>query len=379
MGKYGFDDEDIEEYNYNKRSRNGNKSTKDKKQVKKKKKSGVKTFFKVLGIILLILFLIALGVGIGGYTYIRNSLGEMQHVDIDESSIEVNEGVKEVMKGYRTIALFGVDSREDQLEKGTRSDCIMLAVIDQNSKKVKLVSVYRDTYLLISGRKLDKVTHAYAFGGPQLSLSTLNTNLDLNIKEFATVNFDSLVDIVDAIGGVKIKIESSEVKYINDYITATAEIVGKPAKTISSAGTYTLDGVQAVAYSRIRYTAGGDYKRTERMRTVLMAIADKAKTLGVSELNRLAKTVLPKVYTNINADEIISLLPQLATYSFDESMGWPYDTKGDTISGVWYGVPVTLEQNVEKLHKEVFGQSDYKVSDKVKEISNSIVKKTGYK
>ena len=327
MGKYGFDDEDIEEYNYNKRSRNGNKSTKDKKQAKKKKKSGVKTFFKVLGIILLILFLIALGVGIGGYTYIRNSLGEMQHVDIDESSIEVNEGVKEVMKGYRTIALFGVDSREDQLEKGTRSDCIMLAVIDQNSKKVKLVSVYRDTYLLISGRKLDKVTHAYAFGGPQLSLSTLNTNLDLNIKEFATVNFDSLVDIVDAIGGVKIKIESSEVKYINDYITATAEIVGKPAKTISSAGTYTLDGVQAVAYSRIRYTAGGDYKRTERMRTVLMAIADKAKTLGVSELNRLAKTVLPKVYTNINADEIISLLPQLATYSFDESMGWPYETK----------------------------------------------------
>lgn len=379
MGKYGFDDEDIEEYNYNKRSRNGNKSTKDKKQVKKKKKSGVKTFFKVLGIILLILFLIALGVGIGGYTYIRNSLGEMQHVDIDESSIEVNEGVKEVMKGYRTIALFGVDSREDQLEKGTRSDCIMLAVIDQNSKKVKLVSVYRDTYLLISGRKLDKVTHAYAFGGPQLSLSTLNTNLDLNIKEFATVNFDSLVDIVDAIGGVKIKIESSEVKYINDYITATAEIVGKPAKTISSAGTYTLDGVQAVAYSRIRYTAGGDYKRTERMRTVLMAVAEKAKKLSVGDLNSFANVVLPRVYTNISTDEIMSLIPEIASYSFEKNIGWPYEVKGDMIGGVWYGVPVTLEESVEKLHKEVLGKEDYVASEKVKKISQAIIDKTGYR
>lgn len=376
MGKYGFDDEEIEEYNYNKRSRNGNKSTKDKKQAKK---SGVKTFFKVLGIILLIIFLIALGVGIGGYTYIRNSLGEMQHVDIDESSIEVNEGVKEVMKGYRTIALFGVDSREDQLEKGTRSDCIMLAVIDQNSKKVKLVSVYRDTYLLISGRKLDKVTHAYAFGGPQLSLSTLNTNLDLNIKEFATVNFDSLVDIVDAIGGVKIKIESSEVKYINDYITATAEIVGKPAKTISSAGTYTLDGVQAVAYSRIRYTAGGDYKRTERMRTVLMAVAEKAKKLSVGDLNSFANVVLPRVYTNISTDEIMSLIPEIASYSFEKNIGWPYEVKGDMIGGVWYGVPVTLEESVEKLHKEVLGKEDYVASEKVKKISQAIIDKTGYR
>ena len=137
--------------------------------------------------------------------------------------------------------------------------------------------------------------------------------------------------------------------------------------------------MQALAYARVRYTAGGDYKRTERMRDVLMAIVEKAKKLGVSELNKLAKTVLPKVYTNISPDDIISLIPQIATYSFSDSMGWPYETKGDTINGVWYGVPINLAENVKKLHKEVLGQENYEISEKVKSISESIIKKTGYK
>lgn len=357
----------------------GKHSQDNTQRVSKKKKNGFITFFKVLGIIVLIIVLIALGVGIGGYIYIRSSLGQMQQVDIDEESIEVNEGVKEALEGYRTIALFGVDSREDKLEKGTRSDCIILAIINQKTKAVKLVSVYRDTYLQIANKGLDKVTHAYAFGGAELSMSTLNTNLDLNIKEFATVNFDSLVDIVDAIGGIKINIEPSEIKYLNDYISSTAQTVGKQAKHVTNAGTQTLSGVQAVAYSRIRYTAGGDYKRTERMRDVLMAIAEKAKSLGVSELNKLAKTVLPRIYTNISPDEIISIIPQIATYNFSESIGWPYETRGDTINGVWYGVPVNLVENVKKLHIEVLEQHDYTVSNKVKSISDSIIKKTGYK
>lgn len=351
----------------------------EEKEDKKKNTNGFIKFLKVIGIIILILILIALGAGIGGYLYIRSSLGEMQQADINEENIEINEGVEEALEGYRIIALFGVDSREDQLEKGTRSDCIMLAIIDQKTKAVKLVSVYRDTYLQIGSRGLDKVTHAYAFGGAELSMSTLNTNLDLNITEFATVNFDSLVDIVDAIGGVKINIESAEIKYLNDYISATSQIVGKKSSQITKTGTQNLDGVQAVAYARIRYTSGGDYKRTERMRTVLTAITDKAKTLGVGELNKLAKTVLPKIYTNINPDEIISMIPQIATYKIEESMGWPYETKGDTINGVWYGVPINLGENVKRLHKEVLGQEDYELSAKVKTISDSIIKKTGYK
>jgi len=351
----------------------------EEKKEKKKNTNGFIKFLKVLGIIILILILIALGVGIGGYLYLRNSLGQMQQVEINEENIEINEGVEEALKGYRTIALFGVDSRANQLEKGTRSDCIMLAVIDENTKAVKLVSVYRDTYLQIGNRGLDKVTHAYAYGGAAKSISTLNTNLDLNISEFATVNFDSLVEIVDAVGGVNIKIESDEIKYLNDYITATSETVGKSSNMIYQTGTQNLDGVQAVSYSRIRFTEGGDYKRTERMRTVLTAIANKAKSLNVSQLNNLAQTILPKVYTNIKSDEIISLLPKVATYKISESIGWPYEVQGATISGVWYGVPVTLEDCVKKLHKEVYMQDDYQVSNKVKTISDSIINKTGYR
>lgn len=352
------------------------------KNEKVKKSSKVKTFFKILAIIILIILLLAIGVGIGGYIYLQNMLGKVNHVDIDKNSIEINEGVKEELEehGYRTIALFGVDSRSNKLESGTRSDCIILAVIDKETKKVSLVSVYRDSYLQIPGRSIDKVTHAYAYGGAQLSMSTLNTNLDLDITEFATVNFNSLSDIVDSIGGISMEITSEEVKYINGYIDETSKVSGKTSEHITEAGTYTLDGVQAVSYSRIRYTAGGDYKRAERMRTVLSAIITKAKGLSIGELNNLANKLLPEIYTNIDTNEIISMLPQLATYSVSESKGWPYEVKGATISKVWYGVPVTLEENVKKLHQDIYSkQTDYKVSNKVKEISNQIIKKTGYK
>ena len=374
MGKHSIENDNFDKYKKIEKRENLNK-----KNTNKKKNKFLRVL-KVIGIIFLILILLASGVAIGGYLYVRNNLlGSMNYVEIKKEDIEVNEGVEEELKGYRTIALFGVDSREDELQSGTRSDGIILATVDQKNKTVKLVSVYRDTYLQISGGSLDKVTHAYAYGGAAKSISTLNTNLDLNITEFATVNFDSLVDIVDTIGGVQIKIEPEEVKYINDYITATGQIVGKSSKTIPQAGTYTLDGVQAVAYSRIRYTAGGDYKRTERMRTVLAAIGNKAKTLNVTQLNNLAKIILPKVYTNISSDEIISMLPQVATYKISDSIGWPYEVKGTTIGGVWYGVPVTLEESVKRLHKEIYGQEDYEVSEKVKLISNSIINKTGIK
>ena len=351
----------------------------------KRKSRGAVKALKIIGIIILILVLLAAGVGIGGYIYLKNTFGKMQYQEINKDEIEINEGVKETLKGYRMIALFGVDSRANELEKGTRSDCIILAIIDQKTKKVNLVSVYRDTFLKISGRELDKTNHAYAFGGAQLALSTLNTNLDLNMTEFVTVNFDSLVDIVDAVDGIDMTITNAELtvgKY-NDYVQKTAKIVGKSTPSISSAGKHTLNGIQATAYARLRYTAGGDYRRTERMREVLMAIVEKAKKMSVSKLTRLANTILPEVYTNIKPDEIIGILPQLATYSFQDSIGWPFETKGSqSIPGrgkIWYGIPVTLESNVKRLHQEVLGQEDYEVSETVKTISNSIVNKSGYK
>ncbi|MBO5478785.1 MAG: LCP family protein [Clostridia bacterium] len=343
-----------------------------------KKKSGLRTFGKIMLIILVIL-IVLLGVAAGvGFWYLNDKLGKLNYVDIDESQIEVNEGMDSKLNGYRTIAIFGVDSRSNELVKGTRSDCIILATIDEKTKEVKLTSVYRDTYLEITGRSLDKVTHAYVYGGAALSMSTLNTNLDLNIKEFVTVNFESVVDIVNAVGGVSIDITSAELKYINGYIDEINKVTNSSASHVTKTGSQNLNGVQALAYGRIRYTAGGDYKRTERMRDVMMAVINKAKKMSVSQLNSLADKLLPVVYTNIDSGEIISLIPQLASYKIVDSTGWPYDTKGATINGVWYGPPITLESNVKELHEKVYGQTDYEPSEKVKEISNKIVKKTGY-
>lgn len=338
----------------------------------------MKTFGKVIGIILLIL-IILLGIGAGiGVWYVNDKLGKLNYVEISSDDIEVTEGIDEKMNGYRTIAIFGVDSRSNELVSGTRSDCIILATINEKSKEVKLTSVYRDTYLELTGRSLDKITHAYAYGGAALAMSTLNTNLDLNITEFVTVNFESVVDIVNAVGGVSINITSEELKYINSYIHEINQVTGNNSSDVTKTGTQTLNGIQALAYGRIRYTAGGDYKRTERMREIMMAVVEKAKRMSVTQLNKLADTLLPKVYTNINSGEIISLIPQLAGYKITDSTGWPYNTKGATINGVWYGPPVTLETNVRELHEKVYGQTDYEPSEKIKEISNKIVKKTGY-
>ena len=339
-----------------------------------------KSVGKIIGRIFLILFVILIilvGVAVGtGYWYINNKLGKLNYVDINESEIEISEGVSNKLDGYRTIALFGVDSRNAELVKGTRSDCIILVTINEKTKQVTLTSVYRDTYLEITGRGLDKVTHAYAYGGPTLAMSTLNKNLDLNITEFATVNFDSVAEIINTIDGVNINITNAELQYINRYIDETSNVTGIKSSHITKTGTQRLDGVQAVAYGRIRYTAGGDYKRTERMRTVLTKVMEKAKNLSITQLNKLADTLLPKIYTNISAGEIFSLLPQIASYSIENSEGWPENSKGATIGGVWYGVPVTLESKVKELHEKVYGKTDYEVSNEVKEISQNIIKKT---
>ena len=343
---------------------------------KVKNKKGKKVFFRVLVVFLMILAILA---GIATY-FIGDKLGKINKETIDETAIGLTEETNKALSGYRNIALLGIDSREDDYGLGNRSDCIIIASINQKTKDVKLISVYRDTYMQIeeNGKsRLDKVTHAYSYGGAQNALKALNTNLDLNITEYVTVNFDAVIVAVNALGGVEINIDSEELKYINSYIDATSSSSGVSSTHITKTGTQTLDGVQAVAYSRIRYTSGGDYKRTERMRTVIEAMMKKAKTLSISKLNSFADTILPRISTNISAGEILALIPSIASFDIKESLGWPYETKGITLDR-WYGVPVTLESNVKKLHQEAFKQEDYEVSETVKNISDQIINKTGY-
>ena len=333
---------------------------------------------KIFGIIVLMLVLFIAGMLGGAYWYVNDKLGKMQQVEIKEEDLKIDEQVEENLTGYRNIAIFGVDSRSSSLGKGNRSDCIMIASINNATKEVKLASVYRDTYMQIEGYGLDKVTHAYSYGEAPLALSTLNTNLDLNIKEFVTVNFDAVAEAVDLLGGVDINVEENEINYLNMYQYETSKVTGKEIVKVTKSGLQTLNGVQAVSYGRIRYTEGGDYKRTERMRDVLTAMLKKLQTKSIGEINSLLDKILPKVYTNIEASSIISEIPSITKYKITQSIGWPYETRGITMDR-WYGIPITLESNVQKLHQELFNEPDYVVSTTVKNISDKIINKTGYR
>ena len=335
---------------------------------------------KILKImIILIIFLILIGIIITGtgFFLIKGKLDKIQRIDISDTDLGITETVAENLETYRNIAIFGVDSSSDDYGIGNRSDCIIIASINNNTGEIKLISVYRDTYVNIDGYGLDKITHAYSYGEAPLAIKTLNQNLDLNIEEFVTVNFDAVVEAVDKLEGVEITIEENEVKHINNYINSTSQITGKKSRQINKAGTYVLDGVQAVAYSRIRYTEGGDYKRTERMRTVIEAMLAKLKTRSISQINSFADTILPDVYTNIKQSDIFAMIPSISKYRVTESIGWPYNTKGKTMDR-WYGIPTTLETNVIQLHNQAFGNYEYVPSQTVKTISENIIKKTGY-
>lgn len=334
-------------------------SNKEEKQGKKKKKKNI--FVRILLFLLILIIIFVVTAIATSLWFVNDKLDKLNYVnDVTKEDVSVDTQVDESLSEYRNIALLGIDTRDDTFT-GSRSDCIIIVSINNNTKDVKLLSVYRDTYLDIEGHGLDKVTHAYAYGGPRLTLSTLNRNLDLNISEFVTVNFETVRTVVNAIGGVDITVTAAEASQISG---------------ISGAGTYTLNGDQALAYSRIR-KIDTDYQRTERMRTVLNAVFEKVKKLDLAQLNSLLDTVLPHLSTNISKNDIIALLPDLLSYNVTDSEGWPYETRGITLN-LWYGIPVTLEENVKQLHENLFGEENYEPSETVKIISNQIIQRTGY-
>lgn len=328
------------------------------KEDNKKRKKLIKILLTILVVIVILLVLFVAS----AFWYINSKVNKINYVPIDKSDLSIEATVQEELVSYRNIVILGIDARADTYSEGNRSDGIIIASINEKTGDIKLTSVYRDTYVDIDGHGLDKLTHAYSYGGPQLAIKTLNKNFDLNIQEFVAVNFDAIKEIVDSVGGITMEITSEEYKYING---------------IDSPGTYVLSGDKALAYARIRYASGGDYKRTERMRDVLTAVFNKVKNFNPRQLNSFIDTTFPHLYTNISADEIKALIPQATKFKISNSIGWPYEVKGITLDR-WYGVPVTLESNVQRLHEEVFGQAGYTVSDTVKNISNSIVAKTGY-
>lgn len=354
---------------------NGKPNTSGKKmskkaQAKKKKKRLILFIVEIL--VLLVMLVVLWGV---------LKTEKLGRYEIKEQDLVFNENVENsiAMKGYRNIALFGVDSRNGALGKGTRTDTIMIASINEETGDVKLVSVYRDTFLNLGNDSYNKCNAAYAKGGPEQAINMLNMNLDLNISDYVTVGFAGLVDTIDELGGVMIDVDEAEISHLNNYQIGISQDLNRSYTAVANTGYQKLNGLQATAYCRIRYTKGDDFKRAERQREVLMAVAEEAKKASVSTLNSIANKVFPQVATSLKLDEILSLLGNVTKYEIADNAGFPFEeyrgtgTVGSKGSCV---VPVSLEKNVKKLHQFLFGTEDYEVSDNVKTYSNSIKSET---
>lgn len=349
----------------------GKKMSAREKEKKKRKKI---LLFIIEIFVLLIMVVILYGVLKG------EKVGK---VELNDDEIIINEEVKAReettnMKGYRNIALFGVDSTTGALTKNTRSDTIMIASVNQDTGDCKIVSVYRDTYMNLSNDSYNKCNSAYAKGGPEMAINMLNMNLDMNITDFITVGFAGLTDTIDALGGVMVDVDSSEINHLNSYQFTMAEDLKRPYEEVTTTGYQKLNGLQATAYCRIRYTAGDDFKRAERQREVLMAIADKAKTASPAVLNEIANNVFNEIYTSLDLTEILELLGDISKYNIVDQAGFPdeqYRTTGTIGSKGSCVIPLDLKENVEWLHGFLFDEN-YTASSEVQTYSDKIKQDT---
>ena len=325
---------------------------------------------KVLFILEIIVLLLFIG-GLYVYGQISAKLDkiDIQETDLQEQDIVTNDQAPQ-MTGYTTYALFGLDHRSRNEKLNTEnSDTIIIASINNDTKAVKLVSVYRDTLLNVKDDTYSKANAAYALGGPAQAVNMLNTNLDLNITDYVSIDFDALVTVVDCLGGLDIPLSYAEIVHMNNYCVETAEETGKsytpvelpepkPEDQEAIVGTYHLNGVQATSYCRIRYTASLDMGRTERQRRVIQMIVDKAKKAGLSTIFDIMDQVFPMVKTSVSKTEILKLIPAMIGYCIDETTRFPQDYKFATVKGSVI-VPTTLDSNVLKLHQFLYGNTNY--------------------
>lgn len=348
---------------------------------------------KVLFAVEILVLLVFIG-GLYVYGQLNTKLDKIQQPVLDESKIKVNQEVQDsinsetsTLTGYTTYALFGIDHRDKNTALGgENSDTIIIASVNNDTKDVKLASVYRDTLLNMGfsdKETYSKANAAYAYGEAEQAITMLNTNLDLNISDYATVNFNALTTIIDDLGGLDMDMSYAEIVHMNNYCVETSEETDKdytpielpeePEDIEKIQYTYHLNGVQATSYCRIRYTAGLDFKRTERQRLVLQMIADKAKKSSLTTLSSIMDKVFPMVQTSLTQQEIFNMGAGMLSYKFDDTSGFPFEhtemnhtSKGDIV------VPNTLEKNVTKLHEFLFGEKNYQVSEDVKKRSETI-------
>jgi LCP family protein required for cell wall assembly len=344
---------------------------------KKKKSANLKW-----GIALLVEIIVIVAMGYAYFRYyINDKVSEIQVVEIKEENLQINEGSNEAQKGYTTIALFGIDARStDSLAEGNRSDSIIIASINNDTKEVRLVSVYRDTLLRIANGNdiTSKVNAAYSYGGPELAIATLNENLDLQITDFVTVNFTALTKAIDDLGGITVNVKDSELSVLNSAITEQIEVTGIYSDGVWTTGEVLLNGTQATAYARVRSTDQGDITRTQRQRYVIGQMIAKAKKSDLATIDKIIDDVFPSVLTSMNKKEIVSLAENLMNYNLGSTTGFPMavgnyttETKGACLA------PADLTENVSKLHEFLFDTVDYTPTETVQQISSALTSETG--
>ena len=308
------------------------------------------------------------------FAYATVKMDKLDFNFLDEDKLEVYKDTGP----YTNIALFGLDAREgESIESGVRSDSMMIASINNETNEVKVVSIFRDTLLKQQDGTFDKANAAYSYGGPQEAIALLNRNLDLDIKNYMSVDFKALSDVIDALGGMELELTAEEVVHMNNYCVETSEVTGKDYERIEPevAGTYHLNGVQATSYARIRATAGGDYKRAERQRLVIEKIVEKAQKANLKTLDKIIDVVFPQVSTSFSSKDLIGIAANALSYQLGETQGFPYSIADtDVVDGYEgsYVVPSDFDGDVKKLHEFLFNEKDYQVSDTVKEISHEI-------
>lgn len=351
------------------------------KKAKKKRR-------KVILLVLEIMLLLVLGAGAWAIT--RGT--SVQKISIKEEDIVINEKVaeNESLKGYKNIALFGVDARDKSLGKGNRSDTIIIASVNEDTGDIRLCSVYRDTYLNLGNDSYNKCNAAYAKGGPEQAINMLNMNLDLNITDYVTVGFTGLAQVIDAIGGVTVDVHENEIGHLNNYQISMVgksdddehfyATEGKDYIAVTKAGPQKLNGLQATAYCRIRYV-GDDFQRAERQRNVIATCLETAKKSNPKELVSAYNKVTGYISTSLDSDEIVSMLGNVAHYNIVASDGFPFESNRATGKVGSKGscvIPNNLEQNVVMLQEFLFDNKDYEPSNQVKSYSQKVSSDTGY-
>ncbi len=328
-----------------------------------------------LSITVLVILAVAAVLAFGAYAFM-NHLARSEVDKIEKTEKASAEELSAVtLDGYVNIALLGVDSRtmnKERLNK-TNTDAIIIFSMNTKTKEVNLISVYRDTYLKVEDSGYGKINSALASGGVNNVMKRLNESMDLNIDSYVLFNFKMVADLVDAVEGIEVDVKENEIPQLNKYTKDTARNIGrKKYNLVTAPGKQTLEGVQAVSYGRIRKGVGDDFKRTERMRNVIMLVAEKLKKYNIIRLLEIFDVCLPQLQTNLSNDELLEFAGELQDVTFVKSAGFPYHKSDGIIGGVSYVFPTALQDDVITLHKEMFGQEDYRISDNVAAIGSYV-------